>query len=118
MHPPATLDLAVDAAPAPTTARRTRPGWLRFLLSLLAWTWSTFIGSVCAMSYLSAFLLAGWLNRLVQGRVVHGWWKQSRWAKEGTFEDFTRTLGPGAPVLRPRWFLRQSFDRPGLREDL
>jgi len=53
--------------------------------------------------------------------VLYGWWKQSCFAREGTFEDYCAGLGPTAPVLRPRWFLQRTHryvaQRPGDPED-
>jgi hypothetical protein len=49
----------------------------------------------------------GWLYRWIQGRVLKGWWKRSRICQEETFEDFCNSLGPSAPVPRPRWFWQE-----------
>lgn len=106
---------AVAAEPTPRRGNR----FLAFVSAVVGWTWRLAVGVLCGMSYFTAIFLVGWLNRLVQGRVLYGWWKQSGLAKEGgRFEDFTATLGANAPSRRPRWILREDFSKQSLRAEL
>jgi hypothetical protein len=123
MQPSSELDRdtvldALPAGPPPLPVRRPSNRFLSFLGTTLGWAWRLAVGVACGMSYVGAVLLVGWLNRLVQGRVLYGWWKQSALSREGTFEDFTATLGHDAPTRRPRWLLRESFSRGSLRSEL
>lgn len=106
---PRILDALPVSSPHPLRA---------FLTTICGWTYRLTIATLCGMTYLSAVLLVGWLTRLVQGRVLYAWWKQSPLSRHGTFEDFTATLGPNAPTRRPRWFLRDNFSRESLRRDI
>src|SRR5687767_11375585 len=80
----------------------TRVGLRLVRLAGVCWRW--LVGAVfCAayfpgLTYLTATAVTGWTYRWVQARVLRGWWKQSRLASEGTFEEFLATLGPGAPA--------------------
>ena len=60
----------------------------------------------------------GWLTRRTQGRVLYAWWKRSPRRSEESFADFRGTLGPDAPVTRPRWFLREDFRAADIRAEM
>ncbi len=99
--------------------RPSGPGTIRRIVSaLFGWLWRLTIGALFCMSWLTSVFVLGWLYRWVQGRVLYGWWKQSRLREQGDFESFRDTLGPDAPVKRPRWFLRERFTRASFRADL
>lgn len=110
--------------------RRTgpRPGvlqsaWLG-LAWLIGWAWRIVVGAFFGfnayiLSYFTSALVVGWTYRWMQGRVLRGWWKQSRFRFEGTFDQFCARFGHDAPVARPRWFLqerlRATLNRPTAR---
>jgi hypothetical protein len=90
--------------------RTTAPGLLWWLAcALFGWAWRLAVGALFGMSYFTGILVVGWLYRWMQGRVLYGWWKQSRLSREGSFDEFRAALGPDAPVTRPRWSLREDF---------
>jgi hypothetical protein len=64
------------------------------------------------MSWVGAVLLVGWLGRLTQSRVLHGWWRRSPRRGDGSFDDFLATLGPAAPTAQPNWLLHERSDQP------
>jgi hypothetical protein len=107
------------AAPRPRSpARRSILAILgRGLLGLLGWLWRWLAGAFLCLNTFTSILVTGWTYRWVQGLVLRGWWKQSRFRKEGSFDDFLAGLGPPAPVRKPRWLLqeriRASLTRPG-----
>lgn len=105
----------LDALPVETPSANAVPPRRPFK-SRLGWGWRLAIGVLCGMSTFTAIFLVGWLNRLVQGRVLRAWWKES--PLQGTFEEFTATLGPDAPTCRPRWILRENFDRQAIRAEI
>jgi hypothetical protein len=109
--------LAPVLVPRPAQARRPTP-MLRLLLGTLGWAWRIGVGVLCCMSYASAVLLVGWLNRLVQGWVMYAWYRRSPLRPTMSFAEFRAGLGPDAPVLRPRWALRESFARAELKAEL
>jgi len=43
----------------------------------------------------------------MQALALRGWWKESPRRLEGSFAQFCDSLGPDAPVERPRWFVRE-----------
>jgi hypothetical protein len=99
--------IASTFAPPPCS---TRHGLLhRAATWLVGWAWRVLIGSWFCLNPLTALIVVGWLCRRIQSRVLYGWWKQAR--RDDTFAEFCRTLGSEAPVLRPRWFLREA-NRP------
>ncbi len=75
--------------------------------AFLAWVVRPIIGILFCFNYFTSILVTGWTYRWMQGLVLRGWWKQSRLHREGSFEDFCLTLGHAAPVLRPRWLVRE-----------
>jgi hypothetical protein len=128
----------LDAIPVrdPAAARRAtdrrrpvrRGPVTRFFLGLFGWAWVLligtvfcgpwFLGSVSFLNYLLALLVLGWLTRWTQGRVLYAWWKRSPRRSEEGFADFRGTLGPDAPVTRPRWFLREDFRAADIRAEM
>jgi hypothetical protein len=85
---------------------------LRALSFLVGWAWRILVGArLCFVYFVASFFTSiavfGWTYRWMQGLVLYGWWKQSRFRNEGTFEEFCSRLGPDAPVGRPRWFLQE-----------
>jgi hypothetical protein len=79
---------------------------------VVGWTWRILVGArLCfvyfVVSFFTSVAVFGWTYRWMQGLVLYGWWKQSRFRDEGTFEEFCARLGPDAPVGRPRWFLQE-----------
>jgi len=107
---------------------RRRGPVARFLLGLLGWGWVLLIGTLfCGplvlgtlsfLNYFLALVALGWLTRWTQGRVLYGWWKRSPRRSEQTFTDFRATLGPDAPVPRPRWFFREDFRIDSIRVEI
>jgi hypothetical protein len=59
------------------------------------------------LSWFTAIAAVGWTNRVVQQLVLRAWWWRSPVRQAMSFAEFCDTLGPGAPVPRPRWFLRE-----------
>jgi hypothetical protein len=114
----------LDALPA-TELPRTRPArrsesdlaW-RIVSALFGWPWRIAVGACFGMSWFTSILVMGWLYRWVQGRVLYAWWKRSPMRPQGSFAAFCATLGPDAPVRRPRWFLREHFTRESFRQEL
>jgi hypothetical protein len=96
------------------------PGAARRLVSAaFGWGWRLFVGTLfCSLNYFSSLLVTGWLYRLIQGRVLYGWWKQSPLREQMSFAAFRATLGPDAPVTRPRWFLRENMSRDDFRAEV
>jgi hypothetical protein len=90
----------------------------RIVSALFGWMWRLAVGVLFCMSWFTSVLVVGWLYRWVQGRVLYAWWKRSRLREHGSFASFCETLGPDAPVKRPRWFLRERFTRSSFRTDL
>src|SRR5262249_14615278 len=86
---------------------RRRPGLRRKLATLGGWLWRLAVGTALCMLWPTAILVVGWLYRWTQARVLRRWWEQSRLRELGTFEEVFETLGPDAPVARPRWLLRE-----------
>jgi hypothetical protein len=91
------------------------------LLTVVAWIARSVVGvfmicNVFPLSFITAIAAFGWLQRRMQAIILRGWWRQSPRRLEGTFQDFCASLGDGAPVERPRWFLRerivQHLNRP------
>ncbi len=104
--------------PAPVHQERQRPApkrtsrmW-RAARFLLGWAWRILVGArLCfvyfVLSYFTSIAVFGWTYRWMRGLVLYGWWKQSRFRDEGTFEEFCARLGPDAPAGRPRWFVQE-----------
>src|SRR5262249_49905693 len=57
----------------PTKARSR----LRFARAAVGWLWRLLVGAVFCLNYFASILVVGWTYRLVQGRVLRGWWKAS-----------------------------------------
>jgi hypothetical protein len=91
--------------------RRFVAAMARRLLGLLGLLWRWLVGAAGCLWYPTSIVVTGWTYRWVQGRVLRGWWKQSRLAREGSFADFCAGLGPAAPAPRPRWFWREPHRR-------
>jgi hypothetical protein len=94
----------------PRPKKASRLWWT--LSFLVGWAWRIAVGArLCfvylGLSFLTSVAVFGWTYRWMQGLVLYGWWKQSRFRDEGTFEEFCSRLGPDAPVARPRWFLQE-----------
>jgi len=109
---PADEPAVLDALPAGPGAGRPAVVWhaARGLLgALLGWCWRLGIGALFCLNwlYLSGIVVTGWTYRWMQARVVRGWWKTSRFARQGSFEDFCAARSLEAPVARPRWFLQE-----------
>ncbi len=126
----------VPVSPArPTTTARGNPV-LRWFGALCGWLWRWVVASAMCfnglaigigpevtviaptlagtgaeaaipLSYFTSILAVGWTYRWMQAIVLRGWWKRSPKRNEGSFQDFCDSLGQGAPVPRPRWFLRE-----------
>lgn len=112
--------VALEALPADEVRRRPPPSGWRLLgdgiIAFLGWCWRIPVGALLCLNYFSSILVVGWHYRWMQGRVLRGWWKQSRLRRERSFEEFCASLGAHAPVTRPRWFFQEriasSFHRP------
>jgi hypothetical protein len=119
---PASQPTTVEPIPERPQRRPGRPGGPsatgRVVSALFGWLWRMTVGVLFCMSWFTSILVMGWLYRWVQGRVLYGWWKQSRLREQGAFASFCEMLGPDAPVKRPRWFLRERFTRPSFRAEL
>jgi Protein of unknown function (DUF4013) len=81
----------------------------RLAVVSLGWAWRVAVGAVFCTNLFLSILVVGWLYRWMQWRALNVWWRQSRAAKEGSFEDFCDSLGLDSPTPRPRWFLRDHF---------
>jgi hypothetical protein len=106
---------------APVKPVKKSTGKFRALVrGSFGWSWRWLIGAIFCMNPLNAIpgfgwfiglvtstLVMGWTYRWMQGRVIRNWWKKSRFAREGRFADYLASVGPDAPVARPRWFLRE-----------
>ncbi|HEV3256750.1 MAG TPA: hypothetical protein VG013_07725 [Gemmataceae bacterium] len=104
---PAVLD-ALPAGPE-VHARGVWRAVGRWIAVLFGWCWRLGVGALLCMNYLyiSGIVVTGWTYRWVQARVVRGWWKKSRFGRQGSFEDFCAGLGLEASVARPRWFWQE-----------
>ncbi len=102
-------------APVSRPGRRSsspaRPaGLIQWVAALLGWIWRILIGGLLCFSLIGSIWVTGWTYRWMQGLVLRGWWKRSRFRDEGSYEDFCASLGPNAPVACPRWFLQERID--------
>jgi hypothetical protein len=111
-EPPSVLP--ADSARQP---REPDLAW-RIVSGLFGWPWRLAVGMLLCMSWFSSILVMGWLYRFVQGRVLYAWWKRSPWRSRESFTAFVATLGPNAPVTRPRWFLRDRFTTASFRDEI
>src|SRR5262249_19689664 len=101
--------------------------WVR---GFFGWCWRWLMGVLFCMNPANAIpgvggvvglftstVVVGWSYRWMQGLVIKHWWKRSRFAKEGPFREYLASVGPNAPVARPRWFLREriraTLQKPG-----
>lgn len=75
--------------------------------AVVGWTWRFTIGPVLCMSYLTAFVVVGWLTRHMQAVAVQWWWWQSRNRRHASFAEYCDSLGPDAPRARASWFWRE-----------
>ncbi|MCS6852443.1 MAG: hypothetical protein NZ700_14865, partial [Gemmataceae bacterium] len=102
-----------SAGPGAGPPLGARPGRLRRdLAAFLGWTWRLLAGAfLCfnapVLSWLTSIAVAGWLYRWMQALVLRGWWRRGPRRPGGSFDEFCRSLGPDAPVSRPRWFWRE-----------
>jgi hypothetical protein len=115
-------------SPAVLPARKRRRAFARVLwnaiAALVGWAWRLLVGAwlcfnaglfnnvdnpvvLTGLVIFTSIVVVGWTYRRMQGVVLRGWWKQSRFRAEGSFEEFCSMLGPRAPVARPRWFLME-----------
>jgi hypothetical protein len=101
--------------------RPTGNGLVRFFGGLFGWLWRIAVGAVLCfnapvLSFFTSIAVVGWLYRWMQGLVLRGWWKQSKFRHDGSFHDFCESLGKNAPTTQPRWFvqerLRHALSRP------
>ena len=76
-------------------------------LAFLGWCWRVVVGSLFCFSLIGSIIVTGWTYRWLQGLVLRGWWKRSRFGQQGSFEEFCASLGHNAPVSRPRWFMEE-----------
>lgn len=86
---------------------RRRYSFLQFVAWVAGWSWRVLIGAGACLLFPTSVLVVGWLTRRMQAVTLRRWWKASPCADQSTFADFCDTLGPDAPVLRPRWLLRE-----------
>jgi hypothetical protein len=109
--PPAALEEKpkpkAKTAPAPKRTPAENP-----LYTLIAWVARCIVGvficcNIFPLSFITAIAVFGWLQRRMQAIALRGWWHESPRRADGSFQDFLNTLGPDAPVERPRWFWRE-----------
>jgi hypothetical protein len=101
-------------------------GALTFLLSgtwylicfFFGWLWRVTMMGLLGANFGTSILIVGFLNRWTQGRVLYGLWKASGRRDEGSFTEFCAKLGPDAPVLRPRLFIREWFRKDHVQQEL
>jgi hypothetical protein len=105
-------------AAARRPARPSRHPFVGFLFAVLGWAWRLPACTVLCMTWLGAVLVTGWLYRWMQARALYGWYNSSSVRDETSFEAFCATLGPDAPRLRPRLFLRDRFDKAGIEAEV
>lgn len=105
--PPTVIEAPKEPPTPPDRRIRENP-----LVTVLAWI-ARFIVGVCMicnafpLSFITAIAAFGWLQRRIQAITLRGWWRESPRRFEGTFQAFCDSLGPDAPVERPRWFWRE-----------
>src|SRR5262249_46006674 len=75
--------------------------------NFFGWTWRFLVGFSFCTTYGGSVFVLGWLSRYMQAVTVRSWWKRSRFRKKSTFAEYCNSLGPDAPAIRPRWFLRE-----------
>jgi hypothetical protein len=87
-----------------------------WLMTFCGWCWRILIGGLLCFNLFGAIVVNGWMYRWMQGLVLRGWWKRSRFREQGSFEHFCASLSSDAPTTRPRWFLQErialSLNRP------
>jgi hypothetical protein len=118
--------LAAATPPLVRPAARETAGFLgrlwRGARVFFGWVWRIVAGAFLCfntfiLSYFTSIAVFGWTYRWMQAVVLRGWWKQSPLRRRMTFDEFCDSLGPDAPVARPRWFLRErmsmALHRPG-----
>ncbi len=114
---PAEPQAALQVLPAASVSKRVLSGrsgsesagsalW-KWPLVFFGWCWRVLAGGLLCFSLVGSILVTGWTYRWMQGLVLRGWWKRSRFRQEGSFEDFCASLGYDAPVVRARWFLQE-----------
>jgi hypothetical protein len=95
---------------------RRHPSFLvhvgRFFLALGGWLWRWLVGAAMCfnffvVSWITSIVAVGWTNRVVQMMVLRCWWWRSELREGMTFAEFCDSLGEGAPVHRPRWFVQE-----------
>jgi len=90
----------------------------RLVVAFFGWVWRVAVGSVLCTNLFFSIFVVGWLYRWMQWRALRVWWRRSRAARDGSFEDFCNSLGVDAPVARPRWFLRDHFSWGRIQAEL
>ena len=117
----------LQALPAASVSKRVLSGrseseiagialW-KWPLVFLGWGWRILAGGLLCFSLVGSILVTGWTYRWMQGLVLRGWWKRSRFRQEGSFEVFCASFGYDAPVARPRWFLQERIKTAMNRPD-
>ena len=72
-----------------------RPGRFRRAAGwLVGWAWRIGAGAALCMTLVTSVAVFGWMYRRMQALVLYGWWKQSRFRRDGSFRDFCDGLGP------------------------
>jgi hypothetical protein len=97
--------------------KRTRSVW-QWPGAFFGWIWRIAVGSLLCFSIVGSIVVTGWFYRWMQGLVLRGWWKRSRFRQEGSFEDFCASLGAAGPTARPRWLLQERWTLAINRPDL
>ena len=85
---------------------------------VFGWAWRIMVAGLLGLNFGTSILIVGFLNRWTQGQVLYGLWKSRGLYEKGSFTDFCARLGPDAPVLRPRWFLRDWFRKDHIQQEL
>lgn len=109
--PPPTQPKLAVMIPLPERDRRIRESAIH---TVAAWGARFVVGvfmicNVFPLSFITAIAVFGWLQRRMQALSLRAWWEASPRRQDSSFEDFLDSLGPNAPVERPRWFVRERF---------
>lgn len=100
-----------EDAPAPRLAGIAR-GVLGLTAAVMGWLYRWAVGAlmcfnVFVLSWFTSVAAVGWTNRVVQASVLRAWWWRSPKRHDSSFSAFCDSLGPDAPVARPRWFFQE-----------
>jgi hypothetical protein len=82
-------------------------GPIKWAGAFFGWCWRILVGGLLCFNLFGAIVVTGWTYRWMQGLVLRGWYKRSRFRDRGSFEDFCASFGDDAPVSRPRWFVQE-----------